>query len=111
MNAYSLAVFFNGFQVFALAPPLIESRKSYQAVNPYYVWTWWVFPSFYGNEGKFGGNEGTLDGNLHYLGDLNTETVVTFLAVKVFFKETPFDGEFFSDLGDEECSHTGTDAV
>ena len=26
------------------APPPIESRKSYQSVNPYYVWTWWVFP-------------------------------------------------------------------
>ena len=22
------------------APPPIESRKSYQSVNPYYVWTW-----------------------------------------------------------------------
>ena len=26
------------------APPPIESRKSYQSVNPSYVWTWWVFP-------------------------------------------------------------------
>ena len=26
------------------APPPIESRKSYQPVNPYCVWTWWVFP-------------------------------------------------------------------
>ena len=26
------------------APPPIESRKSSQSVNPYYVWTWWVFP-------------------------------------------------------------------
>ena len=26
------------------APPPIESRKSYQSVNPYHVWTWWVFP-------------------------------------------------------------------
>ena len=26
------------------APPFIESRKSSQSVNPYYVWTWWVFP-------------------------------------------------------------------
>ena len=25
------------------APPPIESRKSYQSVNPTYVWTWWVF--------------------------------------------------------------------
>ena len=22
------------------APPPIESRKNYQSVNPYYVWTW-----------------------------------------------------------------------
>ena len=26
------------------APPPIESRKSSQSVNPYYVWTWWVSP-------------------------------------------------------------------
>ena len=26
------------------APPPIKSRKSYQSVNPYYVWTWWVSP-------------------------------------------------------------------
>ena len=26
------------------APPPIESRKGSQPVNPYYVWTWWVFP-------------------------------------------------------------------
>ena len=26
------------------APPFIESRKSSQSVNPYNVWTWWVFP-------------------------------------------------------------------
>jgi hypothetical protein len=26
------------------APPPIESRKSYQSVNPSHVWTWWVFP-------------------------------------------------------------------
>ena len=26
------------------APPPIESRKSYQSVNPSYVWTWWVSP-------------------------------------------------------------------
>jgi hypothetical protein len=30
-----------------------------------------------GNEGEFGGNEGTLDGNLHFFGDLDTETDVT----------------------------------
>ena len=26
------------------APPPIESWKGSQPVNPYYVWTWWVFP-------------------------------------------------------------------
>ncbi len=26
------------------APPPIESRKSFQSVNPHYVWTWWVSP-------------------------------------------------------------------
>ena len=26
------------------APPPIESRKSFQSVNHYYVWTWWVSP-------------------------------------------------------------------
>lgn len=26
------------------APPPIQSRKSFQSVNPPYVWTWWVSP-------------------------------------------------------------------